>query len=229
MKPPKLIHILIADDHSVVREGLKAIIHRQPDMKVIAEARDWPEAVQQFFCHRPQVAVIDLHMPGHPAAAISAILEQFPTGRIVVFSAFAGDEEVYRSFQAGACGYVLKGESSRENLLACIRAVSEGSVWVDPVAAVRLAERMKAPDLTARERDIIHMVITGKFNKEIACSLNVTEGTVKVHMNHIFAKLGVDGRVAAVRVAIQRGIADPYRNEPLVAPNAKSKKKDAAA
>jgi two-component system, NarL family, response regulator len=171
---------------------------------------------------------MDLHMPGQPAAAISAILDQFPTGRIVVFSAFAGDEEVYRSFQAGACGYVLKGESSRENLLACIRAVSEGRMWVDPVAAVRLAERMKTPDLTEREREIMQLVVTGKSNKEIGSCLNLTEGTVKVHMNHIFAKLRVDGRVAAVRLAIQRGIANLSGNEPLVEPDAKAKKKSTA-
>jgi two-component system, NarL family, response regulator len=229
MKRPKQIHILIADDHPVVREGLGAIISRQKDMKVIAEARNWPEVVEQVLRHRPQVALMDLHMPGQPAAAISAILDQFPAARIVIFSAFAADEEVYRSFQAGACGYVLKGESSRENLLACIRTVADGRVWVDPMAAVRLTDHMKTPDLTEREREIMQLVVTGKSNKEIGSCLNVTEGTVKVHMNHIFAKLGVDGRVAAVKVATQRGIASLSGNGPLVAPDAERKKKGSAA
>ncbi|HVA95770.1 MAG TPA: response regulator transcription factor [Candidatus Dormibacteraeota bacterium] len=208
MKQRCPIRIVIADDHCVVREGLTAIINREPEMKVIAEGRNWMEAIQLVLHHRPDLAIVDLHMPGvEGAKGIRAILEWFSTARIVVFSAYDTEEEVYEVIRAGASGYVLKGESSREDLLQCIRAVCEGQVWIHPSAAAKLAERMNTPSLTNREKDILQMVVEGKSNKEIGSSLNVTEGTVKVHLNHIFAKLGVQGRVAAVGVAVRRGIA----------------------
>ena len=112
---------------------------------------------------------------------------------------------MYQVFSAGARGYVLKGESAREDLLTCIRAVSRGETWIHPSAAARLAERMTAPNLTPREIEVLRLMAVGKSNKEIGSSLDVTEGTVKVHVNHILAKLGVTGRVEAIMVAVQRG------------------------
>lgn len=206
MKEPSCIHVVIADDHSIVREGLSAVINREPEMEVIAEARNWPEAVDKVIQHRPEIAVLDLHMRGmEPTDGIAEIRRKYPESRIIAYSAFSTDEEVYQVFSAGARGYVLKGESGREDLLQCIRAVSRGETWVHPLAAGRLAARATAPNLTPREIDVLHLMVVGKSNKEIGSSLSVTEGTVKVHVNHILTKLGVAGRVEATIVAVQRG------------------------
>jgi two-component system, NarL family, response regulator len=206
MKKPRPIHVVIADDHSIVREGLTAVINREPDMQVVAEARNWTEAVEQILKKRPEIAVLDLHMYGvNPAERIAEICEKHPFAQIIIYSAFSTDEEVYQVFSAGARGYVIKGESAREDLLACIRAVFRGETWIAPFAASRLAERMTAPNLTPREIEILRLLVVGKSNKEIGSSLDVTEGTVKVHVNHILAKLGVTGRVEAIMVGVQRG------------------------
>lgn len=213
MRKTRPIHVVIADDHSIVREGLRAVINREPDMEVVAEARNWTEAVDQVLKSRPEIAVLDLHMYGmDPCEQIAKIREKHPTTQIVIYSAFSTDEEVYQVFSAGARGYVLKGESAREDLLACIRAVSTGETWIHPFAASRLAERMTTPNLTPREIEILRLLVVGKSNKEIGSSLDVTEGTVKVHVNHILAKLGATGRVEAIMVAMQRGFVHPVGN-----------------
>ena len=207
MTQPRLVRILIADDHSIVREGLSAVINREPDMTVVAEAHSWPEAVEQACRSTPEIAVLDLHMPGmEPADGISALREKCPFTQVVVFSAFATDEDVYEALRAGARGYVPKGDFDREDLLACLRAVSKGQMWIHPQAAIRLAERTRAPSLTPRETEVLRLVAAGKSNKEIGSSLDVAEGTVKVHVNHILGKLGVTGRVEAIIAAARRGV-----------------------
>jgi two-component system, NarL family, response regulator len=206
MNKPRPIRVVIADDHSIVREGLRAVINREPDMEVVAEARAWTEAVEQIVQNRPDVAVLDLHMYGmDPAGRIAKVRKKRPTTQIIIYSAFGTSEEVYQVFSAGARGYVLKGESAREDLLTCIRAVFRGETWIHPFAAARLAERMTAPNLTPREIEVLRLMVVGKSNKEIGLSLVVTEGTVKVHVNHILAKLGVTSRVETIAVAMQRG------------------------
>jgi two-component system, NarL family, response regulator len=213
MKDPRTIHVVIADDHSIVREGLTAVINREPDMEVVAEARSWPEAVEQVIQKRPGIAVLDLHMHGmEPAEGVAMLRESFPGAHIIIYSAFSTDEEVYQVISAGARGYVLKGESGREDLIVCIRAVSRGEIWIHPVAAARLAARMAAPNLTPREIEVLRLMVVGKSNKEIGSSLDVTEGTVKVHVNHILAKLGVTGRVEAITMALQRGFVQLVGN-----------------
>jgi two-component system, NarL family, response regulator len=216
------IHVVIADDHAIMREGLAAVISREPDMEIVAQACDWPEAVKQVLRNRPEIAVLDLHMRGmEPADAVATIREK-SSSHVVIFSAFSTDEEVYQVFSQGARGYVLKGESAREDLLQCIRAVSRGEMWIHPVAASRLAERMTAPNLTQREMQVLRLMVTGKSNKEIGSSLDVTEGTVKVHVNHILAKLGVTSRVEAIMVAVRRGFVQLVRNlqDPTPGPQA---------
>jgi two-component system NarL family response regulator len=131
--------------------------------------------------------------------------KKLPTAQLIIFSAFGTDEEVYQVLCEGARGYVLKGESGREDLLTCIRAVSSGELWIHPYAATKLAERMTESNLTSREKEVLRLMAVGKSNKEIGSSLDVTEGTVKVHVNHILAKLGVAGRVEAIMIALQRG------------------------
>ncbi len=206
MRTPRSIRAVIADDHSIVREGLAAVINREPDMEVVGEARNWPEAVEQVLQNRPNVAVLDLHMRGmEPAEGVATLHEKIPAAQIIIYSAFSTDEEVYQAFSAGARGYIVKGDSGREDLLVCIRAVLRGETWIHPSAAARLAARMTAPNLTRREREVLRLMVVGKSNKEIGSSLDVTEGTVKVHVNHILAKLGVTGRVEAIMAAARRG------------------------
>jgi DNA-binding NarL/FixJ family response regulator len=203
----RFIRILVADDHSIVLEGLRALLSQQRNMKVVAEARDWPQTVRQALEHRPDIVLADLHMPGEDAAAaISEITRRFSTAKVIVFSAFDTEEEVYQTVRAGARGYVLKGASGKVDLLACIHSVLDGQIWVHPSAAARLAERMNGPALTKRQMDIVHLVVAGKSNKEIAATLSVEEGTVKVHLNHIFEKLGVTSRTAAITAALRRGL-----------------------
>jgi two-component system, NarL family, response regulator len=215
MKKTASIRVVIADDHSIVREGLTAVISREPDVKVVAEARNWTEAVGLIIEHRPEVSVLDLHMRGmDPAEGIATIREKHPSAQVIIYSAFSTDEEVYQVFSAGARGYVLKGESAREDLLACIRAVSRGETWIHPLAAARLAERMSAPGLTQREMEVLRLMVVGKSNKEIGSTLRVTEGTVKVHVNHILSKFGVAGRVEAIIAAVQRGLVHLMGNRP---------------
>jgi len=215
MKKTHTIPVFIADDHSIVREGLAAVIHRAPDMEVVAQAGNWTEAVERILQIRPEVAILDLHMSGmQPAEAIATLRENVPTAQIIIYSAFGTEEEVHEVICAGARGYVLKGESGQDDLLACIRAVSNGEMWIHPVAAAKLAERMTSPKLTAREIAVLRLMVVGKSNKEIGSSLDVTEGTVKVHVNHILSKFGVTGRLEAVMVAVQRGfvhLAERFR------------------
>ena len=192
-------------------------------MEVVAQARNWTEAVEQVLQHRPEIAVLDLHMRGmDPGDGIAAVREKLPAAQIVIYSAFSTNEEVYQVFSGGARGYVLKGESGREDLLQCIRAVARGEMWIHPIAAARLAERMSAPNLTRREMEVLGLMVAGKSNKEIGSSLDVTEGTVKVHVNHILSKLGVSGRVEAIMVAVRRGFVQLVRNlqDPTQGPEA---------
>lgn len=207
MNQPCAIHVVIADDHSIIREGLVAVINREPDMKVVAQARNWQEALEHVALSRPEIAVLDLLMPGmEPVEGVATLHEKVPEARIIIFSAYGTDEEVFHVLRAGARGYVLKGESGREDLLVCLRAVSRGDIWIHPAAAARLVERMTSPNLTDRELEVLRRMALGKSNKEIGASLDVAEGTVKVHVNHILAKLGVTGRVEAIVIAAQRGL-----------------------
>jgi two-component system NarL family response regulator len=206
MKKQTPTRILIADDHFVTREGVRAILEKQPDIEVIAEASDWSAAVETILLHKPDVAVLDLRMPGmEPEIAILTLHKQMPTLGIIILSSFHGEEEVHRVIRAGANGYVLK-ETGATELLDCVRAVREGRNWVDPAVAASLATRLRAPGLTQRETQVLELVAAGKSNKQIGVQLGVTEGTVKIHVNHVLAKLGVDGRVPATIRALQRGI-----------------------
>ena len=200
------IRVLIADDHPVVREGLSALINRQADMKVVAEAGDGGEAVEQFAQYRPDVALIDLRMREMDGLqAILAIRQRFPEARLVVLTTFDNNEDIYRALQGGAKGYVLKG-APREELLECIRTVSAGKPHIAPVVAAKLLERLSQPGLSERELEVLTLLADGRSNQEIGSLLHIGEGTVKVHVNHIFDKLGVNNRTAAGVTARERGL-----------------------
>jgi two-component system NarL family response regulator len=201
------IRVLVADDHPIVREGLRAVTSMQEGMVVVAEAKDGREAVEQFRATRPDVALIDLRMPHcNGVEATSIIRREFPDSGIVVLTTYAGDEDVYSALRAGARGYLLKGCDVGE-LIAAIQIVHAGGRHIPPEVFALLAERFAASDLTAREREVLELIVRGAKNRAIATVLGVTEGTVKGHVNNILGKLGVTDRTQAATVAVQRGLA----------------------
>jgi two-component system NarL family response regulator len=205
------IRILIADDHPVVRLGLRTLLESESDMEVVAEASDGPGSVAAFTQHRPDVTLMDLRMPGMAGAdVIAAIRRAAPNANIIVVTTYDADEDVFRAVQAGARGYLLK-ETFGEGVLEAIRSVHAGRRLIDPEVAARLVERMNGPVLTAREREVLEHVARGMSNKEIGTALGMGEETVKAHLKHVFAKLGVKDRTEAALIALQRGLITASR------------------
>jgi DNA-binding NarL/FixJ family response regulator len=206
VKPEKPVRILIADDHPVVREGLRAILNRQPDMEVVAEAGNSAEAVEQFLRHLPDITLLDLRMPGQDGAAtVSTIRSRFPAAKIVIMSAYEGEEEVCTAILAGAQGFVPKA-SPREQLVGCIRQVCAGRRWIPSQIALALACRASTTDFNGTERDVLNLMAFGKSNQEIASALHVTNQTVKDCVDRILAKFGVSERTEAIAKARKHGI-----------------------
>ena len=203
-----MIRVLSADDHPVVREGIAALIGRQSDMELIAEACNGREAVDLFRKHQPDVTLMDLQMPEMGGIdALSAIRGEFPDARIIVLTSYAGDIQVSRALRSGARGYLLK-DMLRKELLETIRAVHAGQRRVSSEVAAGIAEHATADSLTPRETDVLRLVAGGNANKEIATQLGLTEETVKSHVKNILAKLGAHDRTHAVTIALKRGIMD---------------------
>jgi DNA-binding NarL/FixJ family response regulator len=206
MVSSKPIRILVVDDHFMVRMGLSASLNVEPDMEVVAEAANGETALESYRQHQPSLVIMDVRLPGSSGAeTTAAIVQEFSEARILMLSTHSGEEEVFRSLQAGARGYILKG-AMREELLRAIREVYEGRRYVDPVVAPLLAARMQHRSLTAREVEILRLVAKGWGNKEIAAALKIAEVTVKLHVSHVLEKLGVRDRTEAATVALQRGI-----------------------
>ena len=201
-----VIRILIADDHTVVRDGLVALVKQEHDMDVVAEAGDGQQAVELWKMHRPDVTLMDLRMPGLDGVnAIYAIRAAEPRARIVVLTTFDGDEDIYRGMRAGAKSYLLK-DVRREELFQCIREVHAGRTFVPPAIAAKLAERLPAEELTPRELEVLRLLAEGKPNKLIGADLAITEVTVKSHVQSLFRKLNVLSRTEAIAVANRRGL-----------------------
>lgn len=201
-----MIKILIVDDHPVVRDGLSAIISRRSDMEVVGEAENGTQAVTLFRQFRPDVTLLDLQMPELSGVqVITTLRPDFPQARFIVLTTFDGDEDIYRALRAGAQAYLLKG-TPREELLEAIRAVHAGQKRIPPEVASKLAERLIQPELTERELEVLQLIVAGQSNKEIGATLTITEGTVKVHVNSLLGKLGVQDRTQAVTEALKRGI-----------------------
>ena len=201
------IRVLLADDHPVVREGLAAMISRQPGLAVVGEAATGQQALELFRREAPDVTLMDLRMPGMSGVeAIAAIRQESPTARIVVFTTYDGDEDIVRALRAGAKAYLLK-DTPRDELLETIRAIHAGQTRLPPSVSAKLAERVASgAELTDRELEVLGLIAAGKSNKEIGAALNITEGTVKAHVNNILGKLGVSDRTHAVITALRRGI-----------------------
>jgi DNA-binding NarL/FixJ family response regulator len=200
------IRILIADDHSVVREGLVSLIKRKSDMAVVAEASNGREAVDLWKKHRPHVTLLDLRMPElDGVGAIKEIRELDDNAQIVVLTTFDGDEDIYRAIKAGAKAYLLK-DTARDALVETVRRVHAGETYLPPTLAAKLAERLSGQALSPRELDVLQRLAVGKSNKEIGAELFISEGTVKTHIKSIFSKLDVVSRTEAVATATRRGL-----------------------
>lgn len=200
------IRVMVVDDHFVVRMGLAGAINPEPDMVVVAEAEDGPQAIALFRQHRPDVTLMDLRLPGMTGVeATAAIRQEFGQACIIVLSTYDGDEAIHRALQAGAQGYLSK-TALHSDLLRAIRAVHMGKRHIPPEMAARLAERWPDSELSSREIEVLKLIARGMSNKEIANSLTITEGTVKFHVINILGKLGVNDRTLAVTRALQRGI-----------------------
>jgi len=206
MKP---IRLLIADDHPVVRSGLRDMLSSQPDFEVVAEAKNGVEAVTLASRLQPDVVLTDLAMPQMDGVtAIAQIKAQHQDMQILVLTSYDSDSDVLPAVEAGAIGYLLK-DAPREELYAAIRAAADGKALFTSTVATRLMERMRGPTeeaLSSREIDVLKLVARGASNKEIAGKLYVTEATVKSHLIHIYGKLNVADRTAAVTKALERGI-----------------------
>ena len=206
MKKESPIQILIADDHYIVRMGLVALVNTEPDMEVIAEAADGAQAIDLFAKCNPDLALMDSRMPvKNGIEATIEIHKRCDTARILMLTAFDGDEDIYKAIAAGVSGYVLKN-STEEKLIPAIRAVAAGQRWIPREIARRLASRRLFEELTPRELEVLKELVKGLANKQIANVLNISEHTAKGHLKSILAKLHVSDRTEAVSVAIQRGI-----------------------
>jgi DNA-binding NarL/FixJ family response regulator len=200
------IRIIVIDDQAVVRQGFVSLISTVADMRVIAQGTNGREAVALYREHRPDVVLMDLRMPEMGGVeAISAIRREFSDAKVIVLTTYDGDEDIYRSLQAGAQGYLLK-DMFFDELESAIRAVHAGGRKIPGVVAERLAERMGGSDLTGRELEVLKLIVGGLSNKEIGAALGISEATVKSHINSILGKLGVTDRTQAATTALQRGI-----------------------
>jgi DNA-binding NarL/FixJ family response regulator len=206
MTKGRKIHILIADDHFVVRNGLAGLVHTTDDMEVVAEAADGAQAIQLFAKHRPDIVLMDTRMPVKDGIeATIEIRKRFPDAHILMLTAFEGDADIRRALEAGVQGYALKS-SSGDKLLPAIRAVAGGKRWMSNEVATRLTAWSSLEQLTPREEQVLYELAKGLANKQIAEVLQVTEYTVKEHLKHIFRKLQAADRTEALMVALQRGI-----------------------
>jgi two-component system NarL family response regulator len=200
------IRILVAEDHLVARVGVSTIVNMQPDMTVVAEASNGQQAVELFRKHRPDVTLLDMRMPGMGGVeAATAIRAEFPTARMIALTTYGGDEDIRRALAAGVLAYLTK-DVLHDELLKAIRAVNEGQTYLPAAVAASLAAQLPRPELSAREVQVLELIVRGLPNKQIAYTLNIAEHTVKNHVKNILSKLGVQDRTQAATAAIQRGI-----------------------
>ena len=205
---PRLIRILTVDDHPLLRKGIAALVNTESDMKLVAEASNGQEAIEQFRLRRPDVTLMDLQMPSlNGIEAISGIRSEFPGARIIVLTTYTGDVQVLRALKAGARGYILKGHVHR-GLLEAIRAVHAGQKRIPPEIAADLAEHAVDDELTPREIDVLRLIAAGNANKQIADQLSIGEATVKGYITNILSKLGSNDRTHAVTIGLKRGIIE---------------------
>ena len=203
------IRILVVDDHPIVRHGLLALLRYEPDFDILGDASDGESALAQIAALRPDVVLLDLRMPKLGGVEVMLRSREFaPHTRFLVLTTYDSDDDIARALAAGAKGYLLK-DASADELVQAIRQVMQGYAALEPRVAARVLARLHDhPDdeLSARELDVLQLMVRGDSNRAIAVTLYVSENTVKTHVSHIFAKLQVQSRAEAVAVALQRGL-----------------------
>jgi DNA-binding NarL/FixJ family response regulator len=201
------IRILIVDDHPAIRKGLIATLEPEPDMEIVGSAATRQQAFEIWEQMRPDITLMDLSLEGGTGGveAIRQIRQDFRSAKIIVFSAFSGDEDVYQALQSGAVTFLTK-ETPDEELVQTIRDVYAGGRPIPPEIARKLADRLTQRALTVRETEVLSLVAKGFRNKEIGAALSITEETAQAHVKHILSKLGVHDRTRAAVVAVERGI-----------------------
>jgi DNA-binding NarL/FixJ family response regulator len=209
-----VIRLMIVDDHPVVRDGLTGIFSGEEGFEVVAAAADGSEAVRRARVLKPEVILMDLRMPGlHGVGAIAALERAGVTSRVLVLTTFDTDADVLSAIEAGATGYLLK-DAPRAELLRAVRAAARGESVLSPAVASRVLASVRTPQedpLSERELEVLALVARGATNREAAKQLFISEATVKTHLLHIYAKLGVGDRAAAVAEAFNRGLLTPER------------------
>lgn len=214
-----MIRVLIADDHAVVREGLRAFLELQDGLEVVGEAADGDEALAQAGHLRPDVILMDLVMPRlDGVAAMETLRHSLPESRVIVLTSFLDDDRLLRAVQAGAAGYLLKDVEPAE-LARAIRTAHAGEALIAPAAAARLVQaiagsaaptpRQRERELTRREHEVLELLARGHANKRIALELGISEKTVKAHVGRVLAKLGVPDRTQAALLAVREGLVAP--------------------
>ena len=203
-----LIRILAVDDHFIFRQGIVGLLADQVDMRLVAEASDGREAIQQFRVHQPDITLMDMQMPEMSGLeAVIAIRGEFPDARIIVLTTYTGDVQVLRALKAGARAYLLKNLLHRE-LLETIRAVHAGKKALSPEASFELAEHAMDDALTPAEVEVLRLIAAGNANKQIASHLSITEETVKGRVKNILSKLNANDRTHAATIGLKRGIIE---------------------
>jgi DNA-binding NarL/FixJ family response regulator len=218
---PEPIRILLVDDHAVVREGLRAFLALQDGFEIVGEAADGEEAIERAAELTPDVILMDLVMPKlDGVSAMRELRRRSPHGRVIVLTSFLDDERLLPALEAGAAGYLLKNSQPAE-LARAIRAAHAGDAIIDPTAAARLVSALSDQErprpgagdtleqLTNRERDVLALIAGGRSNKRIALELGISEKTVKTHVGHLLAKLGVTDRTQAAVMAVEEGLVGP--------------------
>lgn len=202
----RIVRVLCVDDHPLVRKGIASILANEPDIRLVAEAGNGREAVEQFRGHHPDVTLMDLRMPEMDGIeATRAIRAEFPDAKIIALTSYDGDQDIFRALDAGIRGYLLK-EMVHTEVLRAIRTVAAGKRLMPPEVAERMPDAFPRPALTPREVEVLTLVARGLANKQIAEELGTASGTVKMHIQNILSKLDASDRTHAVTIALQRGI-----------------------
>lgn len=204
------IRVLIANDESLTREGIAAILNRRKEIKVVGQAANAAQILQSIHLDKPDVLLTDLRLNDEDITDMfHQIHVRYPSVAIVILSSFTGSEDIYRALRAGVRGFLIRGVSD-EQILQAILTVGAGGRHIPNDIAIRLAERMDGSTLSEREMQVLQLIVKGKSNKEIGDLLSITEGTVKFHVTGILTKLGVTDRTQAATAALLRGIIHPH-------------------
>lgn len=200
------IRVLVVDDHPIMRVGIVAIIQATPDMTAVAQAGSGEEAIDLYERHLPDITLVDLRLPGISGVdVIRSVISRHAEAKFVVLTTYEGDEDIHQALEAGARSYIIKG-MPHNALVSALRRVYAGGRFLPPPVSRALSSRMPDSELSAREREVLNLIMRGKSNKEIAVDLGITEATVKCHVSVILMRLNVSDRTQAVVTALQRGL-----------------------